>query len=124
MVVEVQQARVGANSGFFYVACLQNGKVVAHGTAVCGGKRLGDFDQHTFSMPQREVPTIPSIPQNPLMPKFTQHFEYCPTIGIPVSHVRVTWSVVAGFAPDMTVLSMYRWHCLSWMHGTHPFRWG
>mgnify|MGYP001160808613 CR=1 FL=1 len=81
MVVEVQQARAGANSGFFYIACLQKGKIVAHGTAVCGGKRLGDFDQHTFVMPQREIPESPAIPQNPLMPKFTQHFEYWPTIG-------------------------------------------
>ncbi len=81
MTIDIQQARVGANSGFYYVACLQNGKVVAHGTAVCGGKRLGDFDQHTFVMPQRDVPTIPSLPQNPLMPKFTQHFQYWPTNG-------------------------------------------
>lgn len=81
MHIEVQQARVGANSGFFYIACLQKGKVVAHGTAVCGGKRLGDFDQHTFVMPQSEVPNTPCLPQNPMMPKFTQHFEYWPTIG-------------------------------------------
>jgi acyl-CoA thioesterase len=81
MSIEVKQARVGANSAFFYIACLQQDKVVAHGTAVCGGKRIGDFDQHNFVMPQPTVPTMPSIPQNPLMPKFTQHFEYWPTIG-------------------------------------------
>jgi len=79
--ITVQQARVGANSGFYYIACVQQGKVVAHGTAVCGGKRIDAFDQQTFVMPQPDVPKMPPIPQNPLMPKFTQHFEYWPTIG-------------------------------------------
>ena len=79
--IQVQEVRCGANSQFFYVACLQQEKVVAHGTAVCGGNRLGDFDAHNFEMPESTVPAMQSIPQNPLMPTFTQHFEYWPTIG-------------------------------------------
>ncbi len=79
--IEVQEVRCGANTQFYYVACLQANKVVAHGTAVCGGSRVNDFDRHNFEMPQPTPPTMPSIPANPLMPTFTQHFEYWPTIG-------------------------------------------
>ncbi len=79
--IAVQLMREGANTQFFQVICRQNDKVVTQGTAVCGGVRVGEFDQHNFERPQVDVPSMPSIPQNPLMPTFTQHFEYWPTIG-------------------------------------------
>ncbi len=80
--ITVQEARRGMNSHFFYICALQDKKVVAHGSAVCGGKRVDSFDAHLHPAPELNVPTIPSIPPNPLMPAFTQHFEYWPTIGV------------------------------------------
>ena len=79
--IKVQEARKGVNSHFFYVCAIQGTKVVAHGSAVCGGARSNLFDIHTHPAPEEIPPTFDSIPSNPLMPEFTNHFEYWPTIG-------------------------------------------
>lgn len=79
--IQVVNARKGVNSHFMYVALLQNEKVAAHGTVICGGARCSDFDIHQFIPPESTPPQSPPLPKNPMMPAFTQHFEYWPTIG-------------------------------------------
>ena len=40
------------NSHFFYISAIQGNKVVAHGSAVCGGARSNQFDVHVHPMPR------------------------------------------------------------------------
>lgn len=79
--IDVFESRRGTNSQFLMFTVKQLGKVVTHGTVVCGGERSKDLEIHQCAIPQPDVPTTPGIPKHPLMPAFTQHFEYWPTLG-------------------------------------------
>lgn len=79
--IEITESRRGMNSQFLMFTVKQSEKVVTHGTVVCGGDRSNDLEIHHSPIPQPNVPQYPGIPKHPLMPAFTQHFEYWPTLG-------------------------------------------
>ena len=81
VTLRITESRRGMNSQFLMFTVKQEGKVVTHGTTVCGGDRSQDLEVHQCQIPQPDVPTVPCMPSHPLMPAFTQHFEYWPTLG-------------------------------------------
>ena len=95
MVVEVQQARVGANGGFFYIACLQK-------------ERLWLMWQFVEANVSGILINTPSLCHNvtfqpfhrfhkSLMPKFTQHFGIIIIGAFPFSRSRDLSVVVGSF---------------------------
>ena len=77
----IQEMRRGSNSQFLTAFCWQDDKVMAQATMVLGGQRFSAFDLQAQNPQNLKIPETAPLPANPLMPQFTQHFQYWPTIG-------------------------------------------
>lgn len=82
--IRIGQARRGASTEFLTIELKQSEQMMLIGTAVCAVNR----DQSIDRSPSHPLPSpnVPPLSANPLMPPFSQHFEYRPTTGeLPMS---------------------------------------
>ena len=73
-IVKVFEKRRGSKTQFFQVDVTQASQPVAFASIACGAARPKDFDRN----PTKVLPTFtgPQMPKHPMMPAFTNHFDY------------------------------------------------